>query len=419
MQKLFKLTPLQDNFPCNFNVLIGGYPKVMGVKEILSEWCAWRMDSVRRRVYFDLGKKQDKLHLLQGLGRILLDIDKAIRIIRETEKEAEVVPNLMKGFDIDEIQANYVAEIKLRNINREYILKRLEETAELEKDIADLEATLNSRTRIKTIIVRELKDIMKKYPMERRTGIVMAHEVEQLGDEDIVPDYPCTVFLSREGYFKKITPQSLRMNAEQKYKDGDSLRISMETSNRKEFLVFTDKQQVYKLRLRDMDDTKASVLGTYLPAKLGMDEGESVITMIPAEFDTTLLLVFDNGKVARFPCSVYETKTNRKKLVNAYSDKSPLCSVIKLTGETDLCCFSSDDRALVFNSSLLQPKTSRSAQGVAVMSLKARRTLDRAKLFEETQIKNVPRYRVRSLPAAGALLRPEDREEQQMSLIEE
>ena len=418
MQKLFKLTPLQDNFPCNFNVLIGGYPKVMGVKEILSEWCAWRMDSVRRRVYFDLGKKQDKLHLLQGLGRILLDIDKAIRIIRETEKEAEVVPNLMKGFDIDEIQANYVAEIKLRNINREYILKRLEETAELEKDIADLEATLNSRTRIKTIIVRELKDIMKKYPMERRTGIVMSHEVEQLGDEDIVPDYPCTVFLSREGYFKKITPQSLRMNAEQKYKDGDSLRISMETSNRKEFLVFTDKQQVYKLRLRDMDDTKASVLGTYLPAKLGMDEGESVITMIPAEFDTTLLLVFDNGKVARFPCSVYETKTNRKRQTGAYSDKAALVEVLPIREEGEFVLTSSEGRAVLFRSEDLQTKASRTTQGVAVMKLKVKYKVVSAAPAELSGIQNKTRYKAKTLPAAGALLRPEDRGEQQTTLLD-
>jgi len=419
MQKLFKMTPLQDNFPCNFNVLIGGYPKVMGVKEILSEWCAWRMQSVRRRVFYELGKKQDKLHLLQGLGKILLDIDKAIRIIRETEKEAEVVPNLMAGFAIDEIQANYVAEIKLRNINREYILKRLEETAELEKDIADLEATLNSKARIKGIIVRELKDVIKKYPMERKTGIVMAHEVEQLDEDDIVPDYACTVFLSKEGYFKKITPQSLRMNSEQKYKDGDSLRVSYETSNRKELLVFTDRQQVYKMRLRDMDDTKASVLGTYLPAKLTMDEGENVITMIPADYDATLLLVFDNGKVAKFPASVYDTKTNRKRLTGAFSDKGTLVEVLSIREEGEFVLTSSEGRAVLFHSEVLQAKASRTTQGVAVMKLKVKYHVIGAAPFETSGIQNKTRYKAKALPAAGALLRPEDRGETQTTLLGE
>ncbi len=419
MQKLYKMTPLQDNFPCNFNVLIGGYPRVMGVKEILSEWCAWRMESVRRRVYFDLGKKKDKLHLLQGLGKILLDIDKAIRIIRETEKEAEVVPNLMTGFQIDDIQANYVAEIKLRNINREYILKRLEETAQLEKDIADLQAVLESKRRIKGIIIGELKDIMKKYPMERKTGIILAEEAPTISEEEIVPDYACTVFLSREGYFKKITPQSLRMNAEQKYKDGDSLRVSMETSNRKEFLVFTDRQQVYKLRLRDMEDTKASVLGTYLPAKLGMDEGESVLTMIPAETDATLLLAFENGKIAKFPVSVYDTKTNRKRLTGAYSDKSPLVEVLPIREEGEFVLVSSEGRALVFQSAELQLKSTRSTQGVAVMKLKPKYKVTQLCALGESGIVNRSRYKAKTLPTAGALLRPEDRGEEQPNLFGE
>ena len=420
MQKLFKMTTLQDAFPCNFNILIAGNPRVMGVREILDEWTAWRMESIRRRVYHELEKKREKLHLLQGLGRILLDIDKAIEIIRGTELESEVVPNLMMGFGIDQIQAEFVAEIKLRNINREYILKRTAETEALEKDIEELESILNSRRKIKGIIIDELKQINKKYVTPRKSTIVYADEIQAFDEEQQIEDYPVTLFLSKEGYFKKITAQSLRMSGEQKYKDGDQLNISFESTNRGELLFLTDRQQMYKARVSDFEDVKASVLGVYLPSRLQMDEGENIITMIdPGDYKAHLLFFFENGKAARVDLSAYETKTNRKKLVNAYSDKSPLCSVIKLTGETDLCCFSSDDRALVFNSSLLQPKTSRSAQGVAVMSLKARRTLDRAKLLEETQIKNVPRYRVRSLPAAGALLRPEDREEQQMSLIEE
>ena len=420
MQKLFKMTTLQDAFPCNFNILIAGNPRVMGVREILDEWTAWRMESIRRRVYHELEKKREKLHLLQGLGRILLDIDKAIEIIRGTELESEVVPNLMMGFGIDQIQAEFVAEIKLRNINREYILKRTAETEALEKDIEELESILNSRRKIKGIIIDELKQINKKYVTPRKSTIVYADEIEEFDEEQQIEDYPVTLFLSKEGYFKKITAQSLRMSGEQKYKDGDRLNISFESTNRGELLFLTDRQQMYKARVSDFEDVKASVLGVYLPSRLQMDEGENIITMIdPGDYKAHLLFFFENGKAARVELSAYETKTNRKKLVNAYSDKSPLCSVIKLTGESDLCCFSSDDRALVFNSSLLQPKTSRSAQGVAVMSLKARRTLDRAKLLEETQIKNVPRYRVRSLPAAGALLRPEDREEQQMSLIEE
>ena len=420
MQKLFKMTTLQDAFPCNFNILIAGNPRVMGVREILDEWTSWRMESIRRRVYHELEKKREKLHLLQGLGRILLDIDKAIEIIRGTELESEVVPNLMMGFGIDQIQAEFVAEIKLRNINREYILKRTAETEALEKDIEELESILNSRRKIKGIIIDELKQINKKYVTPRKSTIVYADEIEEFDEEQQIEDYPVTLFLSKEGYFKKITAQSLRMSGEQKYKDGDRLNISFESTNRGELLFLTDKQQMYKARVSDFEDVKASVLGVYLPAKLQMDEGENIITMIdPGDYKAHLLFFFENGKAARVELSAYETKTNRKKLVNAYSDKSPLRSVLKLTGETDLCCFSTDDRALVFNSSLLQPKTSRNAQGVAVMSLKTRRTLDRAKLLEETQIKNVPRYRVRSLPAAGALLRPEDREEQQMSLIEE
>ena len=420
MQKLFKMTTLQDAFPCNFNILVGGYPKVMGVREILDEWTAWRMESIRRRVYHELEKKREKLHLLQGLGRILLDIDKAIEIIRGTELESEVVPNLMMGFGIDQIQAEFVAEIKLRNINREYILKRTAETEALEKDIGELEGILNSRRKIKSIIIDELKQINKKYFTPRKSTIVYADEIQEFSEEQQIEDYLVTLFLSKEGYFKKITAQSLRMSSEQKYKDGDRLNVSFQATNRSELLFLTDKQQLYKARVSDFEDVKASVLGVYLPTKLQMEEGENIVTMLdPGDYKGHLIFFFENGKAARVELSAYETKTNRKKLINAYSDKSPLKSVLLISGETDLCCYSSDDRALVFNTSLLQPKTSRTAQGVAVMSLKAKRSLVRARPLEGTEIKNVSRYRVRSLPAAGALLRPEDREEQQMTLIEE
>ncbi len=419
MQKLFKLTPLMDSFACNFNILIAGNPKVMGVREILGEWCAWRSDCVRRRVYYDLSRKKEKLHLLKGLEQILLDIDKAISIIRNTELESEVIPNLMMGFGIDKIQAEFVAEIKLRNINREYILKRVSETEELEKAIAELEDTLKSRRKIKNIIIGELKAIIKKYPSPRKTGIVYASEIEEFEEADTVEDYPVTVFMSNEGYIKKITPQSLRMSSEQKFKDGDSLKLSFEATNRTELLVFTDRQQVYKTRLSDFEDTKASALGTYLPGKLSMDDGEKVIALIrPENYKKNLLLFFENGKTARLDVAAYETKTNRKKLVNAYSDKSPLAAVFTISEEINVAVFSSDGRAMVFNTSLLQLKTSRSTQGVAVMSLKKNHKLVSAAPLDETMIKNVARYRVKSLPAAGALLREDDRGETQMSLID-
>ena len=420
MQKLFKMTTLQDTFPCNFNILVAGNPRVMGVREILDEWTAWRMESIRRRVYHELEKKQEKLHLLQGLGKILLDIDKAIEIIRGTELESEVVPNLMMGFGIDQVQAEYVAEIKLRNINREYILKRTAETEALEHDIEELEAILNSRRRIKGIIIDELKQINKKFVTPRKTGIVYADEIEELDEVEQAPDYPVTLFLSKEGYFKKITAQSLRMSGEQKYKDGDSLMTSFEATNRSELLILTDQQQMYKAKVADFEETKASVLGVYLPTRLQMDEGESVLAMIdPGDYRAHLLLIFENGKAARIELSAYETKTNRKKLVNACSDKSPVKAVLVLREEMDVVCYASDDRAMVFNTSLLQVKSSRTTQGVGVMALKARRVLTYAVPLPETSIKNVSRYRVRSLPAAGALLKPEDRGEQQLSLIEE
>ena len=419
MQKLFRSTPLMDSFGCNFNILIAGYPKVMGVREILEEWTAWRTDCVKRRLFFDLSKKKDKLHLLNGLKKILLDIDKAISIIRNTEREADVVPNLMIGFGIDQTQAEYVAEIRLRNINREYILKRVEETEELEKDIRRLEDILSSRRKIRNIIIDELRQIQKKYPSPRKTGIVYAGELESFSEEEHVEDYPVTVFLSREGYFKKITPQSLRMNSEQKYKENDSLLQSFEATNRSELLLFTDRQQVYKVKLNDFEDSKASVLGTYLPGRLSMDDGESVIAMVdPGDYSKQLLLFFENGKAARLELSAYATKTNRRRLTGAYSDKSPLRTILVLDGECEIAAFSTEGRAIIFNTALMQPKTSRSTQGVALMTMKSKYRFDRAMPLSASSIKNAPRYRVRSIPAVGALVRDEDRGDEQMSFME-
>ena len=420
MQKLFRMTTLQDAFPCNFNILVAGNPRVMGVGEILEEWTAWRIECIRRRVFFDLGKKKEKLHLLKGLERILLDIDRAIDIIRNTELESEVVPNLMMGFGIDQTQAEFVAEIKLRNINREYILKRTSETEELERDIEELESIVNNRRKLKAIIIDELKAISKKYGTPRKTGIVYASELEEPDEDEQVEDYAVTLFLSREGYFKKITAQSLRMSGEQKYKDGDGLAVSFESTNRAELLFLTDKQQMYKARVSDFEDGKASVLGIYLPTRLKMDEGESVIAMIdPGDYKKHLLLMFENGKAARIELSAYETKTNRRKLVGACSDKSPVKAVMLIGEEFDVACYSSDGRALIFNTAQLQPKTSRSTQGVAVMSLKAKRVLERALPLKDSDIQNTARYRVRSIPAAGALIKGEDRAEKQLSLMDE
>ena len=419
MQKLMKSTTLQDTMSCNFNVLIAGMPRVMGVRELLDEWCAWRTECVRRRVYFVMSKKKDKLHLLKGLKRILLDIDKAIRIIRETEAEADVVPNLMIGFGIDQVQAEYVAEIKLRNINKEYILKRVEETSALQDEIEDLEDILARPARVKKIIVTELEDVRKKYAEPRRTGIVYGHEVEEYTEETTVDDYAVSVFLSREGYFKKITPASLRMNAEQKYKEGDALAQSFETSNAAEVMFFTDRCQVYKSRLSDFDDTKASALGDYLPARLGMDEGESVVYMVlPGDYRGWMLFFFENGKAAKVELSAYRTTSNRRKLTGAYSDKSPLRTALCLREDCELAVYSTEPRVLVFSTALLGSKTTRATQGVAVLTLKKKFTLDYACPAEATGIANLARYRARSLPAVGALLKVEDSDEKQISLMD-
>ena len=419
MQKLMKSTTLQDTMSCNFNVLIAGMPRVMGVRELLDEWCAWRTECVRRRVYFVMSKKKDKLHLLKGLKRILLDIDKAIRIIRETEAEADVVPNLMIGFGIDQVQAEYVAEIKLRNINKEYILKRVEETSALQDEIEDLEDILARPARVKKIIVAELEDVRKKYAEPRRTGIVYGHEVEEYTEETTVDDYAVSVFLSREGYFKKITPASLRMNAEQKYKEGDALAQSFETSNAAEVMFFTDRCQVYKTRLSDFDDTKASALGDYLPARLGMDEGESVVYMVlPGDYRGWMLFFFENGKAAKVELSAYRTTSNRRKLTGAYSDKSPLRTALCLREDCELAVYSTEPRVLVFSTALLGSKTTRATQGVAVLTLKKKFTLDYACPAEATGIANLARYRARSLPAVGAPLKAEDSDEKQISLMD-
>ena len=420
MAKLYKLTPLEDAFACNFNVLIAGSPKVLGIRQILEEWTAWRTDSVKRRIFFVLGKKKEKLHLLKGLKRILLDIDKAIRIIRETEEEAEVIPNLMIGFGIDQIQAEYVAEIKLRNINKEYILKRTRETDALRDEIDDLEDLLNSPKRVKKVIVEELNAAAKKYGEPRRTSIVYPHEITSYTpEEEQKEEYPVTVFLSREGYFKKITPASLRMNSEQKFKEGDTLRQSFETTSNAEAMFFTDRCQVYKTRLGEFDDAKASVLGDYLPTKLKMDAGENVIFMVlpGPDYAGSLLFFYENGKVARIEMKAYQTASNRRKLTGAYSDKSPLACIRRLDEDCELAVYSNEPRCLIFHTALLAPKTTRSAQGVAVMTLKPKYHLETVLLSEETSITNRTRYRVRAIPAAGALVREEDSEDQQISLL--
>jgi DNA gyrase subunit A len=420
MAKLFRATPLQDSFACNFNILIAGMPRVMGVGEILEEWTAWRADCVRRRTYFTMKKKQDKLHLLKGLKKILLDIDRAIRIIRETEEDAEVIPNLMIGFGIDQIQAEYVAEIKLRNINKEYILKRIEETSTLEEEIADLQDLVNSPRRIQKVIISELEQVKKKYAQPRRTEIVYEYQTAAASEpEDETPDYPVHAFLSREGYFKKITPKSLNMSSEQKYKEGDGPFLQWAANNRDELLVFTDAQQCYKTRLSDFDDAKASVLGDYLPTKLGMDPGESVVwACVTSDYSGHLFFFFQNGKAARVELSAYQTQTKRRRLTGAYSDKSPLACALLLQEDTELAVYSTEGRVVVFHTAALTPKSTRSTQGVNVMNLKPKYRLETVKPLDQTPIVNAARYRARSLPVAGMLLREEDRGEQQMTLLD-
>jgi len=402
MQKLYRLTPLQDSYPCNFNILIAGTPKVMGVREILAEWTAFREECVMRRTYFDLQKKKEKLHLLEALSKILLDIDKAIKIIRETEEEADVVPNLMIGFGIDEIQAEYVAEIKLRNINRQYILRRVEEVDQLRRDIAEMEDILRDKKKIRKIIIEELREVAKTYAQPRRTLFYYQSDIEEEEDIDDTPDYPVNLFVSESGYFKKITPQSLRMSSEQKLKDGDYISQTFEATNKTELIFFSDKAQAYKSRASAFDDTKASVMGDYVPAKLSFDEGENLRLMIPTtDYSGYIIFFFENGKAAKIPLKSYETKTNRKKLANAYSDKSPLVAAVFVTDETDILLRTTTGHALVFNSGMILPKSTRDSQGVQVITLRKNAALSSAKVISPEEAPGLEKYRAKSVPAAG------------------
>ena len=418
MAKLYRFTTLEDSFSCNFNVLIGGVPRVLGVKDLLEEWIAFRIECVRRRTYFDRNKKAEKLHLLKGLEAILLDIDKAVKIVRETDEEAEVVPNLMIGFGIDEVQAEYVAEIKLRHLNREYILKRTAEIEALEKEIAELDEILKSKTRIKTIIVKELKEIAEKYGQPRKSIIIYEDIVSYTEEKDDVPDYPVNLFFTKEGYFKKITPQSLRMSSNHKLKDGDEIAQTCEFSNNGELLFFTDKCQVYKAKAADFTDTKASALGEYVPAKLGMDEGENAVYMVATkDYKGMLLFAFENGKLAKVPLEAYQTKTNRKKLTGAYSDKSPLAGMVFFTEDKEFLLKASSGRMLLIHSGAINLKTTRSTQGVAVMKLKKGHRLFEISEYVEGTFAKPQRYRTKTLPTLGAMPANEDSTDEQLTLI--
>ena len=413
MLKLYKMTPLEDSFSCNFNVLIGGVPRVLGIKELLDEWIAFRVECVRRRTYFDLNKKKDKLHLLKGLQAILLDIDKAIKIVRETPEESQVVPNLMAGFGIDELQAEYVAEIKLRHLNREYILKRTEEIENLEKEIAELEGVLASKAKIKKIIEKELAEVGKRFGQPRKSILIYADEIQTAEEEEEAPDYNVNIFYTKEGYFKKILPQSLRMSSEQKLKEGDSVAYSNECSNNDELLFFTDKAQVYKTKVNEFKETKASTLGDYVPAKLNMDEGEnSIYAVNTKDYKGYMIFAFENGKIAKVPLSAYETKTNRKKLTGAYSDKSPIADIIYVKEDCEIMLTSSQGRVLLFNTGAIAEKASRSTIGVNVLALKKGHRLISAKLYKEGDLAKPSRYRTKTLPAAGSVLSAEDKAEQ-------
>lgn len=417
MQRLFKMTPLEDSFSCNFNVLISGVPQVLGVRDLLLEWVAFRVECVRRRTHFDLRKKKEKLHLLRGLQAILLDIDKAIKIVRETEEEAEVVPNLMIGFGIDEIQAEYVAEIKLRHLNREYILKRTQETSELEQEIARLQELMESRAKIQSLIIAELKEVEKKYGQPRRTQLVYASDLEVAEPEQEIDDYPVHLFFTREGYFKKITPQSLRMSGEQKLKEGDAVTQTEEATNACDLLFFTDRCQVYKMRASDLSDGKASVLGEYIPAKAGMDEGENAIYMVPTtDYQGYMLFLFENGKAAKVELSAYATKTNRRKLVGAYSDKSPLVAVMYLKEDRDLLLTGTNGRLLLVNTGAVPDKATRTTQGVFVMTFTAaKHHLQNAEPYEDGMLETPDRYR-KNVPSPGAVPSQADAMRGQLSL---
>lgn len=419
MKKLYASTPLQDTFSCNFNVLIKGNPRVLGVKELLNEWIDFRSDCVRRRTAFDLKRAKDRLHLLRGLEKILLDIDKAIKIIRNTDEESEVVPNLMIGFRIDKIQAEYVAEIKLRHLNREYIIKRLQDIEKLEAAIKDLEDILSNPKRIKQIIIFELKEVIKKYAKPRKTEIVYSAEIEEITVEEEIPDYPVHLFFTKEGYFKKITPLSLRMSSVHKLKDGDEIAQTFETTNAKELLFFTNKYQVYKTTASFFDDSKASVLGDYVAAKLEMDEGEvPVYLAVTSDYSGYMLFFFENGKVAKIDMNAYQTVTKRKKLIKAYSDKSPLADIMHIPADKELVVVSSAGRHLLVNTAVILPKTTKDTIGVGVLTLKKGQRLMLARDYKEGEFAKPYRYKAKNLPAAGALLSSEDGAEQ-ISLFDE
>lgn len=413
MTKLYKITPLQDSFSCNFNVLIKGRPVVLGVRDILLEWVDFRLECIRRRITFNLNKKKNQLHLLKGLSKILLDIDKAIKIVRETESESEVVPNLMIGFGIDEIQAEYVAEIKLRHLNREYILKRIKDIEQLENDIVELESILSSKNKMKKIIIKELEDVTKKYDNGRKSEIL--YSVDESVEEELVeiPDYPVTLFITEHGYFKKIKTANLRMSGEQKIKEGDSLLTEIECSNKDELLFFTNQCQVYKAKVDDFADTKASVLGEYVPGKLEMAEGEQVVyTAVVSEYTGYMIFVFENGKLAKVDMASYATKTNRKKLINAYSNKSPLAQAIYIKEDTELVICSSSGRMLLVNTGAILPKTTKDTQGVSVMKLKKTHKISSLHIYHEGEFEKAWRFRAKNLPAAGSLPSENDVAEQ-------
>lgn len=418
MAKLFKYTTLEDTFGCNFNVLIRSVPKILGIRELLLEWLTFRIECVRRRVSFDLQKKQDKLHLLKGLALILLDIDKAIQIIRHTENENDVVPNLMNGFNIDEIQAEYVAEIKLRHLNHAHILKRTEETAQLEKEISELGQILNSDSKIKSIIIKELKNVAEKFGRPRKSLIIYQDDMPKAEDTNEIPDYSVNLFCTKEGYFKKITPLSLRMGGDQKLKENDTVSDSIETANNADLLFFTNKCQVYKTKVSEFPDMKASVLGEYIPARLGMEEDENVIKMIATkEYQGMLLLVFENGKLAKIPIDVYYTKTNRKKLSKAFSDSSPLTDILLLFQDQDVLLTSSTGRRLLINTESISLKSSRTTLGISVLKLKKGQTVTRAVIYPELLFKKPERYRAKTIPALGAFLSDEDSGTEQLKFF--
>lgn len=402
MQKLFRLTPLQDNYSCNFNILIAGTPKVMGIREILTEWTAFRTECIERRTYFDLNRKKEKLHLLEGLSKILIDIDKAVKIIRETELEEDVIPNLMTGFGIDEIQAEYVAEIKLRNINRQYILRRTEEIEQLRNDISEMEEILSDKSKVRNIIIKELKEVIRNYKQPRKTMLCYQTDSESEDTEDDIPDYPVNIFITKSGYFKKITPQSLRMSSEQKLKEGDYISQSFDTSNKSEIIFITDKYQAYKSKISAFDCTKASVMGDYIPAKLGFDDGENLVTaIITSDYSGYILFIYENGKITKVPLKSYETKTNRKKLANAYSNKSPLAKILFIQEDTDIFIRTDGNRAILCNTALIPIKSTRDSIGVQVITPKSKHIVNSAEIVEPNENNISGKYRVNNIPAVG------------------